>query len=125
MALGKHLIAAGIAATVLVTSVSAGATTYISQTLTGTNAETGYKKLGAGKRYLDGDGLSGTGTASAMKIVSLWPDSQVASISLKKGESASSSFTSVATSDGGDNQSYYIKWSGNSSTAKATVSITN
>lgn len=121
----KSFVAFGLALLVLLSSISVSATTYISATLTGTNAETGYKKLGDGKRYLKGTGTYGTGTAYAMKIIKYWPDKAVTSIKLSKDNTASSSFTAVSTTDSGENQSYYIRWEGNSSKASATLKITD
>jgi len=106
-------------------SVSADATTYISKTLTGTSAESGYKKLGDGKRYLKGTGEYGSGHAYAMKIIKWWPDSVEASFYLTKGNSASASFKAVATTGSGENQSYYIRWLGNSSSSSAALKITD
>lgn len=121
----KSFAAFGLALLILFSSVSASATTYISATLTGTTAETGYKKLGSGKRYIKGTGTYGTGTAFTMKVIKLWPDKAVASINLSNGNKASSSFTAQDTNDDGENQSYYIRWLGNSSKASAKVSITD
>lgn len=49
----------------------------------------------------------------------------VASFSLSKGNSASVSFRAVATTDSGENQSYYIRWKGNSAKASADLKITD
>ncbi|WP_033828030.1 hypothetical protein [Bacillus andreraoultii] len=125
MSLKKQVVALVVTAAVLGTSVSAGATTYLSKTLTGVSAESGYVKLGSGKRYLKGTGTYGNGVASAMKVIAYWPDSVQASFTVKKGESSSASFTAVSTTDGGANQSYYIRWSGSSNKASANLKITD
>ncbi|MGE7622978.1 hypothetical protein ACQKMD_07970 [Viridibacillus sp. NPDC096237] len=125
MNLTKKVLTFGFAATVLLTSVSTSATTYISSSLTGTNAETGYKSLGSGTRYLKGTGSSGSGNAYAMKIVKFFPDKAMTSISLSSGNSASSSFTAVSSTDDGITQSYYIRWNGSSSKAAADVKLTD
>jgi len=44
---------------------------------------------------------------------------------LSKGNSASVSFRAVATTDSGENQSYYIRWNGNSAKASAALKITD
>lgn len=104
-------------------SVSTTAATYVDTTLTGTNAETGFKKLGEGTRVLSGTGIYGKGTGYAMRIVKWLPDSAVTKISLSKGNSASSEFKAQATNSLGENQSYYIRWKGNSSKAKASLKL--
>jgi hypothetical protein len=117
-----------LAAFIIVVGAStvASATTYLGPvTLTGTNASTSYVMLGDGTRWVKATCTSGNGTVTAKKIVKLWPDSTVASFSISNGYSSSRSFGAQSIAPNGDWQSYYIKWSGNSSTAKANVSFTD
>jgi hypothetical protein len=125
MSLKKNIFAAGLCVAVLFTSVSASATTYISTTLTGKSAESGFKKLGSGTRYLKGTGKYGKGTAYAVEIIKAWPDKAKATISLSNGKSKSAKFKAKKTNKSGENQSYYIRWRGSSSKAKASLKLTN
>lgn len=93
------------------TTYNASAKDYLTETLTGSSGETGYVKLGDGKRYLKATGYRGNGTVFAMKIVKYLPDPIQTSISVTKGSSASSSFNAVSVSPGGNTQSYYMSWS--------------
>lgn len=98
---------------------------YINTTLSGTNAASGFVKLGKGTRYLKGKGTYGTGKAYAKEIVKWLPDNTKASASVSNGKTFSAKFTSKATASNGANQSYYIQWKGNAATAKANVKLTN
>lgn len=98
---------------------------YVSSSLTGTNASTGYVMLGSGTKYVRATGTSGSGTVKAKRIVKYLPDSTMASFTVTNGNTGSSSFTAQLTTSSGDWQSYYINWAGNSSTASADVSFTD
>ncbi|WP_146553438.1 MULTISPECIES: hypothetical protein [Rummeliibacillus] len=121
----KKILTFGLSIAVLGASVSAEATTYISKSLSGTNAESGYKVLGNGTRYLKGTGTYGTGNAYAMRIIPYFPDEAVANFSIKKGATGKTSFHANATNSSGNNQSYYIRWYGNSSNSSANLKITD
>lgn len=119
----KKIVALGLAASVVMASVSASAGTIGETSLTGTNAETGKYNIGDGDHVLVAKGTSGKGNASVKKVIKLFPDSTITDVSVSADNTASSSFTSVAKTDDGVGQSYYIKWAGNSSSAAAKVAI--
>ncbi|MGM9979587.1 MAG: hypothetical protein ACI33J_12365 [Clostridium sp.] len=123
MGLKTKLASIGFASVVMLSSVSAGATVYIYDQLSGTSATSSSANLGSGTRYVTGTGTSGSGKAYAMKVIKWTPDVAVKTISLSANNSAQASFTAQAKNSDGVGQSYYVKWNGSTSSAKANVSI--
>ncbi|WP_304681275.1 hypothetical protein [uncultured Clostridium sp.] len=121
----KKLITSTLVALSLFSTISVSATTYLSDTLTGTNAESTYVNLGSGTRYVKGTAVTNSGTLHAMKIIPYAPDKSVANISLSAPNSGQASFTAVNTNDNGVVQSYYLKWKGSNSKSKVNGSFTN
>lgn len=121
----KKKILMGLAVISLLSTVSASATTYLTESLSGTNSTSSYVALGSGKRYLNVTGTKKKGTGYAMKIVEWAPDKSMTSVSVSYPNSASSSFKSVDTTDDGVTQSYYFKWKGSDSKAAANFSFTD
>lgn len=98
---------------------------YLSTSLSGTNAESGFVKLGKGTRYLKGKGTYGNGTIKAKEIVKWLPDNTKATVKVKNKTNFSKSFKSKATASNGANQSYYVHWQGNSARAKVNVKLSD
>lgn len=122
----KILMSVAAATLILGSATAASAKNYLSTTLTGTDAESSMAKLGDGKRYLVGKGTYGTGKLQAKKVVALFPDTTMAEISVANGsDQQKASFTSQSVSSSGANQSYYMKFKGNSSKASTTAKIIN
>lgn len=119
----KKIIAFGLAASVVVASVSASAGTMASTTLSGTGAQTGLVHLGSGDHTLKVQGTSGSGTAKVKEEKRWFPDETVATVTVVSPASGQNTFTATSTS-GGLNQSYYVKWSG-TKTSSAIVEITH
>lgn len=119
----KKIIAFGLAASVVVASVSASAGTMASTTLSGTSARTGLVHLGSGDHTLKVQGTSGSGTATVKEVRKWFPDATMGSSTVVSPGSGQSTFTATSTR-GGSNQSYYVEWSG-TKTSSATVEITH
>ncbi|MDH5079369.1 hypothetical protein [Clostridium perfringens] len=116
----------GLVTVSMLSSITVSAATLYSATLTGTNAESNFTTLGSGTRYMKVSGEAGNGKASAMKIVKYAPDKVVGStLSITAPNSSSTSFKADSYSSSGDVQSYYFRWKGSNSTAKASFSFTN
>lgn len=122
--LKKKIIAFGFAASVVAASVSASAGTLGSTPLSGTNSDSSEVHLGSGDHTLKATGTRGSGEAFAKKVNKLFPDSTVAQVDVTSPYSSSDGFTAVNSTNGA-NQSYYVKWKGNSSTSSAQVEITH
>lgn len=123
--------AALICGSLLLAAIPASATTYYSDQFHGTSEEGDNVYLGDGTRYIYGSGNSGSaGKGRAMRIIPSSPDEIVGQVNILGTRYRQDDFEAVAAYDYGEDESvveqqYYIKWMGNSSSHRATLSLSD